>query len=146
MNHELPDVEAGFRKGRGTRDQIASTLDHRKSKGIYKKKKSVSSTMLKSLTMWITANCRKFLKRWEYKTTSWEICMQVKKQQLELNVKWWPASKLGKEYVKVIYCHSAYLIYIQSTSWGIPSWMKHQLESKLPGEKSTTSDRQMTPP
>ena len=61
----------------------------------------------------------KFLKRWEYQTTllvSWEIRMQVKKQQLELDVEQWISSKLGKEYVKAVYCHSAYLTYMQSTS------------------------------
>ena len=61
----------------------------------------------------------KFFKRWEYQTilpASWEICMQVKKQQLELNMGQWAGSKLGKEYVKDIYCHPAYLTYMQSTS------------------------------
>ena len=63
-----------------------------------------------SQQMWITTNCEKILKRWEYQTTlpaSWEICMQVKKQQLEPFVEQWTGSKLGKEYVKVVYCHSA---------------------------------------
>ena len=55
-------------------------------------------------------------------------------------------SKLGKEYVKTVFCHPAYLIYIQSTSCEIPSWMKHELESRLPGEISINSDTQMTPP
>ena len=69
--------------------------------------------------MWITTNCGKFLKRREYQTTfpaSWEICLQVKKQQLEPDMQQWIASKLGKEYVKAVYCHSAYLSYMQSTS------------------------------
>ena len=69
MNQELPDVQAGFRKGRGTRDQIQQPLDRRKSKGIPEKTSiSASLTMLKPLTMWITTNCGKFLKRWEYQT------------------------------------------------------------------------------
>ena len=75
--------------------------------------------MLKPLTVWITTNWGKFLKRCEYKTTlpaSWEICMQVKKQQLEPDMEQWTASKLGKEYVKAVYCHPAYLTYMQSTS------------------------------
>ena len=65
-------------------------------------------------------NCGKFWKRWEYQTTwpaSWEICMQVKKQQLELDMEQQTGSKSGKEYVKAVYCHSAYLTYMQSTSW-----------------------------
>ena len=73
-------------------------------------------TTPKPMTMWITTNCGKFLKRWEYQTTlpaSWEICMQVKKQQLELDMEQWTGSKWGKEHVKAIYCHPAYLTYIQ---------------------------------
>ena len=71
--------------------------------------------------------------------------MQVKKQQLELNVKQWTGSKLGKEYVKAVYCYSAYITYMQSTSRKIMGWMKHKLESGLPGEISITSDMQTTP-
>ena len=64
-----------------------------------------------------------------------EICMQVKKQQLELDMEQQTASKLGKEDVKAVYCHPAYLIYMQSsTSCAMPGWMKHTLESRLPEE------------
>ena len=73
--------------------------------------------MPKPLTVWITTNCLKFLKRREYHTTlpaSWEICMQVKKQQLEQDMEWGNDSKLGKECVKAVYCHPAYLTYMQS--------------------------------
>ena len=72
--------------------------------------------------------------------------MQVKKQQLELNVKQWTGSKLGKEYVKAVYCYSAYITYMQSTSYEMPSWMKHKLESRFSGEISITSGMQMTLP
>ena len=72
--------------------------------------------------------------------------MQVKKQQLELDMEQWTGSKLGKEYVKAVYCHPAYLTYMQSISCEMPGWMKHMLESKLLGEISITSDMQMTPP
>ena len=58
----------------------------------------------------------------------------VKKQQLQLDMEQWTGSKLEKEYIKAVYCHSAYLTYMQSTSWEMPGWMKHKLESKLPGE------------
>ena len=74
------------------------------------------------------------------------LCMQVKKQQLELDVEQQTSSKLGKEYVKVVYCHPGYLTYIQSTSWEMLGWRKHELVSGLPGEISITSDRQRTPP
>ena len=98
--------------------------------------------------MWITANCGKFFKRWEYQTTlpdSWEISMQIKMQQLEMDTEQWTGSKLGKEYIKAVCCHPAYLSYMQNTSWKIPGWMKHKLESRLPAEISITSDMQMTP-
>ena len=71
--------------------------------------------------------------------------MQVKKQQLELDMEQWPGSKLGKEYVMAVYFHPAYLTSMQSTSCKMPGWMKHRLESRLLGEKSTTSGMQMLP-
>ena len=77
----------------------------------------------------------------EYKLTwpaSWEICMQVKKQQLEPDMEQQTGYKLGKEYiviyVKAVYCHPAYLTYMQNASWKMLDWMKHKLESRLPGE------------
>ena len=70
--------------------------------------------------------------------------MQVKKHQLELDMEQ-TGSKLGKEYIKAVYCHSAYLTYLQSTSCEMPSWRKHKLESRLSGEISITSDMQMMP-
>ena len=71
--------------------------------------------------------------------------MHVKKQQLELDMEQQTSSKLGKEYVKAVYCHPAYLTYMQCTSCEMPGWMKQKLESRFPGEISTTSDMQMTP-
>ena len=79
---------------------------------------------------------RKILQRWEYQTTvpvSWKTGMQVKKQQLELDMEQQTGSKLGKENVKAVYCHPAYLTYMQSTLCEMPGWMKHKLESRLPG-------------
>ena len=72
--------------------------------------------------------------------------MQVKKQQLEPDMEQPTGSKLGKEYVKAVYCHPAYLTYMQSTSCKMTGWMKHKLESRLLGGISITSDMQMTPP
>ena len=119
MNHELPDVQGGFRKARGTRDQVANIC------WIIKKAREFDKNIYfcfidyaKALTVWNTTNCGKFWKRWEYKTPcpdSWEICMQVKKQQLELDMEQQTGSKLGKECIKAIYCHPAYLTYMQST-------------------------------
>ena len=91
----------------------------------------------------------KFWKRWEYQTTwpaSWETYMQVRKQQLELDMEQQTGSKLGKEHIKAVYCHPAYLIYMQSTSCDMLGWMKHKLESRLLGEISITSEMQMTSP
>ena len=149
-NWELPDVQAGFRKGRGTWDQIANL--HwiiEKARKFQKKSTSHLLTMPKPLTLWITINCGIFLKTWEYQSTlpaSWETCMQVKKQQLEPDMKQRTGSTLGKKYVKAVYCHPVYKTYMQSTSWEMPGWMKHKLESRLPVEISVTSDNQMTPP
>ena len=72
--------------------------------------------------------------------------MQVRKQHLELHIEQQTGSKYEKEYVKAVYCHPAYLTSMQSTSWETLGWMKHKLESRLPGEISITSDMQMAPP
>ena len=72
--------------------------------------------------------------------------MQVREQQLELDMEQRPGFKLGKEYIKAAYCHPAYLTYMQSTSSERWDWMKHKLESRLLGEISITLDMQMTPP
>ena len=71
--------------------------------------------------------------------------MQVRKQQLELDMEQQTGSKQEKEYVKAVYCHPAYLTSMQSTSCEMPGWMKHKLESRLSGEISITSDMQITP-
>ena len=104
--------------------------------------------MLKAWTVWITTNCGKFLKRWEYQNTlpaSWEICVQVKKQELELDMEQQIGSKSGKEYIKAACCHPAYLTYMQSTSWNMLGWRKHKLKSRLLEKLAITSDMQMTP-
>ena len=124
-------------------------LDHRKSKRVPEKHVLLLYWLCQSLWLWITTNCGKCWKRWEYQTTrpaSWKICMQVKKQQLELGKEQQTGSIKGKEYLKAVYCHPAYLTYMQSTSWEMLGWMKHKLESRLLGEISITTDMQMTPP
>ena len=97
MNGDLPDVQAGFWKGRGTRDQIAN-IDGSSKKQESSRKTSISAllTKPKPLTVWITRNCGKFWKRWEYQTiwhVSWETCVQVRKQQLELDMEQQTGSK-----------------------------------------------------
>ena len=144
VNQELSDIKAGFRKGRRTRDQIANIYwIIEKAREFQKNIYSALLMMSKPLTVWITTDCGRFLKRWESQTTlpaSWEICMQVKKQQLEMDMKQQTGSKSGKEYVKAIYYHPAYLTYMQSTSWEMLTWMKQKLESRLLGEIPITSD------
>ena len=127
----------------------ASVESSKKRESSRKTSTSALLTIPKPSTVWIKTNSGKFLKRWEYQTTlpaSWEICMQVRKQQLELGMEQQTGSKLGKKYVKAVYCHPAYLTSMQSTSWETLGWKKHKLESRLPGEISITSDMQMTPP
>ena len=97
MNHELPGVQAGFRKGRGTRDQIANI------RWIMEKAREFQKNIYfcfinhsKAFDVWITTNCGKFLKKWEYQATwpaSWETCMQVRKQKLELDMEQQTGSK-----------------------------------------------------
>ena len=131
VNCELPDVQAAFREGRGTRDQITN-IHWIIKKQEYSRKIStpVSLTMLKPLTVWITTDCGKFFKRWEEFQVPPENfrCplrnrMQVKKQQLEPDMEQQTGSKSGKEYVKAVYWHHAYLIYMQSISWEMPGWI-----------------------
>ena len=133
MNREVSDVQAGFRKGRGIRGQIENIC------WIIEKAREFQKNIYFCFIDYAKAfDCVdhhklwKFWKRWEYQTTLpafWEICMQVKKQQLELVIEQQTGSKLGKEYVKAVYCHPAYLTYMQSTSWEMLDWMKHKLES-----------------
>ena len=150
VNRELPDVQAEFRKGRGTRDQIANIC-------------------------WLIGKAREFQKNIYFcfidnakafdcvdHSKMWEIMKEMgipdhltcllrnldagQEATVRTNVEQQTGSKLGKEYIKAVYCHPAYLTYMQSTSCEMLGWLKHKLESRLPGEISITSDMQMTPP
>ena len=102
----------------------------KKQKRSRKTSTSALFTMPKPLTVWITTNCGKFFKRWEHQTTlpaSCETCMLVKKATVRTRhgtTEWF---QIGKEWVKAVYCHLAYLTYMQSTSCEMPGWMKHKL-------------------
>ena len=138
MNCELPDVQAVLKKTEDPEINLSTSIGSLKKQEL-STKTSTSSLLImpKPLTVWITTNCGTFLKRWEYQTAllaSWEICIHVKKQQLEPNKEQQTGSKLGKEYVKAVYGHPAYLTYMQSTSWEMLGWMKHELESRLLGK------------
>ena len=116
MNQKLPDVQAGFLKGRGTRDQITNIpWIIVKEKQFHKKIYFCFIDYVKAFD-WITENYGKFLKRWEYQTSlpvTWEACNQDKKQQLEPDMEQWTGSKLGKEYIKTVYCRPVYLTQMQ---------------------------------
>ena len=149
MNHELPDVQAGFRKGRGTTDQIASICWIIEKAREFQKNIYCFINYIKAFDCVDHNKLWKFFKRWECQTTlhaSWEICMQVKKQQLEPDMEQQTGSKSGKKYIKTVYCHFAYLASMQYTSWEMMGWMKCKLELRLLGEISVTSARQMTLP
>ena len=95
-NHELPDVQAGFQKGRGTRDQVANTPWFIEKATNFQKNIYCFIDYAKAFDCWVTINCGKFWKRWEYQTTwpaSWETYMQVRKQQLELDMEQQTGSK-----------------------------------------------------
>ena len=148
VNCELPDVQTGFKKSRGIRDQIVNI--HWIIEKAREFQKNIHFCFIDYVKAFDCVDHNKLWKfwkmRWEYQTTwpaSWEICIQFKKQQLELDMKEQTGSKLGKEYVKAVYCYPAYLTYVQSTSCEKSGWMKHKLESRLLGEISVTSDMQM---
>ena len=115
VNQELPDVQAGFRKGRGTWDKIANICWIIKKPSEFQKNIYFCFIDYAKVFVWITINCGKFFKRWEYQTTwpaSWEICMQVRITQLELDMEQQTGSKQEKEYIKAVYCRPAYLTYM----------------------------------
>ena len=151
VNQEFPDIQAGFRKGRGIRDQFANIHWITEKVREFQKIHFCFTDYMK--VFWLCrSNCidqtNWEMLRWEYQITipaSWETCTGVKKQQLEPDMEQLTGSKLGKEYVKSGYCHLAYLTYMESTSCEMPGWMNHKLESRLLGEISTTSDMQMIP-
>ena len=120
VNCEIPYVQAGFRKARWTRDQIGNIRwIIRKARECQKKKKFCFIDYTKAFDYVDHNKLWKILQEMGIPTTwsaSWEICMQVRKQQLELDMEQQTGSKLGKEYIKTVYCHPAYLTYMQSTS------------------------------
>ena len=141
MNRELPDVQAGLRKGRGTRDNLPTSVgSQKKQKNSRKLSTSASLTTLKPLTVWITTN-------WKIGIPDHLTCLlrnlYAGQEATGPDMEQWTGSKLGKEYVKAVYCHPACSTYMQSTSCEMPGWMNHKLESKFLGEISTTSDIQM---
>ena len=156
MNRELPHVQAGFWKGRGTRDIWSLVCQHLPTFAVYLRKQessrktSISAlmTMPKPSTVWFTINCGKFWKRWEYQTCLLRNLRFPAGQEATLRTghgttDWF---QIGKGIHQGCILSPAYLTYMQSTSWETLGWKKHKLESRLPGEISITSDMQITPP
>ena len=150
MNWELPDVQAVFRKGSGTRDQ--SAYIH----WVIKKGREFQENIYFCFTGYTKAfDCIDHSKLWrilqdmeipDHLTCLLRNLYAVLKQQLEPDMEQLTGSKLDKEYVKAVHCHPAYLTCMQNTSCEMTGWMKSKLESRLLGETSVTSDMQTTPP
>ena len=149
VNQELPDVQARFRKGRGTRDQIANIC------WIIEKAREFQNIYFCFIDYTKAFDCVDHNKLWKI-ITEMRIPDHLTCPLRNLYADWkvivrsWygktDCSKLGKEYIKAVYCPLPYLTYMQSTSMEMPCWMKHKLESGLLGKISITSDMQMTPP
>ena len=132
MMYKLPDVQVGLRKGRGTRDQIANicwiiekATEFQKHIYFFFIDYAEDFDCEAVFFFFPTKNCGKFFQRWEYQITliaSWKTCMQINKQKLEPDMEQQTRSKLGKKYIKAVYCHPAYLTYMQSTSWEMLGW------------------------
>ena len=130
INWELPDVQAGFRKGRGNRDQIANIKLSKKAREFQESIYICFVDYAKAFDYVDHSIPWNILKELDYQATlpaPWEICMQIRKQPLELDMEQRTGSKYGKEYVKVVFYHT-YLTYMQSISCKMPGWMKHKLE------------------
>ena len=148
MNRELQMFKLDLQKAKEPEIKLPTSIGSQKKQENFRKT-STSALLTMPKPLCGSQQTGKFFKRWEYQTTlpaSSETCTQVKKPQLEPDMEQRTGSKLGKEYVKAVYCHPAYLTYMKSTSCEILSWMKHKLESRMMGEISITSDMQITPP
>ena len=140
MNRDLPDVQVGFRKGRGTRDQISNI--HR----IIEKARKFQKNYLCLIDYAKVFDCVDHNKLWkihkeigipDHFTCLLRNMYAGQEATVRTGHGTTSSSKLGKEYIKAVYCHPAYLMYMQSTSCEMPAWMKHKLESRVPGEISS---------
>ena len=150
MNQELPDVQAGFRKCRGTRDQMANI------RWVIEKARKLQKNIYFCFIDYAKAfDCVNHHKLWnilqemgipDHLTCLLRNLYAGQEATVRTGHETTDWLQIGKEYIKAVYCHPAYLTYMQSTSYEMLGWMKHKLESRLPGQSSTTSDMQMTPP
>ena len=150
MNQELSDVQAEFRKGRGTRNQVANICWIIEKARKFQKKTSTYAllAMPKPLTVWTTTNWKILKEKGipDHLTSLLRILYAGQEATVRTGYGTTDWFQIGKGVCQAIYCHPAYLTYMQSTSCEMLGWMKHKLESRLPGEISITSDMQMTPP
>ena len=146
VNQEFPDVQAWFSRGRGTRDQIANICWVMGKAGGFQK--NIYFCFIDyAKRLWLcesqqTAENFKEMAISDHLTCLLRNLYVVKKQQLELDMEQLTVSKLGKKYIKSVYCHPAYLTYMQNTSCKMPGRMNYKLESRLSEEISATSDMQ----
>ena len=150
MNHEIPDVQAGFRKGRGTRDQIANI------RWIVEKARAFQKNIYFCFIDYAKAfDCVNHNKLWkilqemgisDHLTSLLRNLYAGQEATVRTGHGTTDWFQIGKGYIKAVYCHPAYLTSMQSTSWETLGWKKHKLESRLSGDISITSDMQMTPP
>ena len=149
VNQELPDVQAGFRKSRGITDQIANICwSIEKSREFQKNIYFCFIDYAKAFEYMDHNKLWKILQEMgisDYLTYLLRNLHAGQEATVKLDMEQQTGSKLGKEYVKAVYCHPAYLTYMQSTSCEMLGWIKHKLESRLLGEISITSDTQMIP-
>ena len=143
-SQQISDVQAGFRKGRGIRDQIANIhfLACIKKAGEFQKNIYLCFIDYAKAFDCVDHNCGKLLKRWEYQTffsVFCETCMHFKKQQLEPCMEQLTGSGLRKDYDRAVYCHLVYLTYMNSMLSEMPGWMSYKLESILLGKKPQQS-------
>ena len=149
MNQELPDVQAGFREGRGTTDQITNVAASQKKQG--NSRKNIYFCFIDYAKAFNCVDHNKLWKILEEMGISDALTCLLRNLYtgqeaiVRTDMEQQTGSKLGKNMSRLYYCHPAYLTYMQSTSCKMPGWMNHKLESRLPGEISITSDMQMTP-
>ena len=150
VNHQIPDIQAGFRKGRGTRDQIANI--HWIMEKAREFQKNIYLSFIDYAKSFDSVDHNQLWKILKEMGISDHLACLLRNlhagQDTTVRIghgttDWF---QIGKEYIKAIYCHPAYLTSMQSTSCETLGWKKHKLESRLPGEISITSDRQITPP
>ena len=148
VNRELPYVQAGFRKGRGTTDQIAN------NRWIMEKAREFQKNIYFCFVDYAKAfdyvdhnKLWKILKEMGIPDRLTCLLQNLYAGQVttEPDMEQWIGSKLGKEYIKTVYCYPACLTFMQDMSCKMPGWMNHKIESRLPGEISTTSDMQIIP-